>query len=73
MSALPSGDLEIKAAEERERLHSSVQELRSCVRDNLDVTKHTRENLGLVCSLAALVGLGAGYAVAGVLLTRRRA
>jgi hypothetical protein len=73
MSALPSGDLELKAARERERLHSSVQELRWCVRDNLDVTKHTRENLGLVSTLAALVGLGAGYAVAGVLVPRRKA
>ena len=73
MSELPSGELELNAARERERLHSSVQELRWCARDNLDVTKHTRENLRLVCSLAALVGLGAGYAVAGVLVPRRKA
>ena len=73
MSPLPSGDLELKAAEERKRLHSSVLELRSCVRENLDVTKHTRENLGLICSLAALVGLSAGYALAGLFLSARKA
>ena len=72
MSALPTGDLELKAAAQRERLHSSVQELRWCLRDNLDLTKRTRENLRLVCSLAALVGLGAGYAAAGVLVPRRK-
>lgn len=73
MSPLTSSDLEAKAAEERERLHSSVLELRSCVRDSLDVAKHTRENLGLICSVAALVGLAAGYAAAGIFVRPRNA
>ena len=72
MSPLPSRDLELRAAAERERLHSSVLELRSCVRDKLDVTKHARENLKLICSVAALVGVTAGYAVAGAFVGHRR-
>jgi hypothetical protein len=72
MSPLPTTDLEIKAARERERLHSSVLELRSRVRESLDMERQMRENLRLICSVAALVGLASGYAVAGGFFVGRR-
>ena len=66
MSGLPSHDLEAKAANDRRRLHSSVEELRSHLRDTLDVKKNTRDHLGLACAVAALVGVTAGYAFTGI-------
>jgi len=66
MSDLPSYDLEAKAAEDRRRLHESVEQLRCRVRETLDVKKNARENLGLACSVSAAVGLVAGYAVTGI-------
>ena len=73
MSSLPPADLQLKAAKERERLHSSVEELRMCVRDTLDVERLTRKNLKWVGSAAAVVGLAAGYATAGLFVRRRNA
>ena len=65
MTELPSYDLELKAAEERRRLHRSLAELRNRVHEELDVKKRVRENLGAACALAALVSLGVGYTIAG--------
>ncbi len=66
MNGLPSRDLQEKAADDRRRLHTSVEELRSHLRDTLDVKKNTREHLGLACAVAALVGVTAGYAFTGI-------
>lgn len=63
MSGLPSYDLELKASEERKRLHASVAELKFHVRDSLDVNKQVREHLGIACGAAALLGLVVGYSV----------
>lgn len=66
MNGLPAHDLEEKAAEDRRRLHSSVEELRVHLKDSLDIKKNTREHLGLVCSVAALLGVTLGYAFTGI-------
>jgi hypothetical protein len=66
MAELPSYDLELKAAEERRRLHATLAELRSRVHAELDVKKRVRDHLGAVCGVAALLGLGLGYSVAGL-------
>lgn len=66
MDGLPSYDLELKAADERQRLHERVAELKSCLNESLDLRKNTREHLGAICTGAALIALAAGYAVAGV-------
>ena len=66
MTDLPSYDLELKAAEDRRRLHRTVSELKSAVRDKLDVNKNVRQHLGLLCGISALLGLAAGYTVTGV-------
>lgn len=66
MSDLPSYELEAQAGEDRRRLHSSVTQLRFKLRENLDVKKNTREHLGLLCSVAGVTALAAGYAFAGI-------
>ena len=66
MDGLPSYDLELKAADERQRLHQSVAELRSCLNESLDLRKNAREHLGSICAATALVGLATGYVVAGI-------
>ena len=66
MTDLPSYDLELKAADDRRRLHETASELRSTVRDKLDVNKNAREHLGLLCGISALIGLAAGYTVTGI-------
>ena len=68
MTELPSYDLELKAAEERRRLHGTLAELRSRVHQELDVKKRVREHLGAVCGIVGLLSLGLGYSVAGLFL-----
>ena len=66
MTELPSYDLELKAAQERRRLHGSLAELRSRVHEELDVKKRVREHLGAACGIAALLSLGLGYSITGL-------
>ena len=66
MTELPSYDLELKAAEERRRLHGTLAELRSRVQEELDVKRRVREHLGAACGIAALLSLGLGYSAAGL-------
>lgn len=66
MNGLPAHDLVEKAAEDRRRLHTSVEELRGHLKDTLDVKKNTREHLGLACGVAALLGVTVGYAFTGI-------
>jgi hypothetical protein len=66
MNSFPAHDLEQKAAEDRRRLHSSVEELRVHLKESLDIKKNTREHLGLACSVAALMGVTLGYAFTGI-------
>lgn len=70
MEGLPSYDLELKAADERLRLHTSVAELRSSLSHALDVRKNAREHLGSACAITALVGVVMGYAVTGVFTSK---
>ena len=66
MTDLPSYDLELKAADNRRRLHRTVNELKSAVRDKLDVNRKVREHLGPICVIAAVIGLAAGSTVTGI-------
>lgn len=70
MSDLPSYDLELKAADDRRRLHESVEQLRSQLRETFDVKKNASEHLGLACSLSAGIALAAGYVVTGIFAHR---
>jgi hypothetical protein len=66
MSTLPSADLELRAADERKRLHSSVTELKSRVRETLDVKRNVREHVAVASGIVGVVCLIAGYGLAGM-------
>jgi len=66
LAELPSSELLLRAADERRRLHHTVAELRSRVRQELDPKKQVRDNLGIACGIAAALGLALGYSVAGL-------
>lgn len=66
MAELPSYDLELKAADERRRLHEVVAEFRGSLRENLDMKKQIRERLLAACGVAAVLGLGVGYSLTGL-------
>jgi hypothetical protein len=68
MAELPSYDLELKAADDRRRLHQVVSEFRDRVREDLDVKKRIREHLLPAGAAAAVVGLACGYSLAGLFL-----
>lgn len=62
--------LEQLAAEQRNRLHYSVHELKSQVRDRLDVKSQARQHMLQVSAAVALFGLALGFSFAG-LFSRR--
>ena len=73
-SHFPAEILEQRAAEQRQRIHNSVDELKSSltetVREHLDVEGHAREHIWRFVAAAAMVALVSGYNVAGM-FTRR--
>ncbi|GAC1438516.1 MAG: hypothetical protein NVS1B11_24050 [Terriglobales bacterium] len=70
MSTQPSYDLELKAAEERNRLHGTVTELKARVRETFDVKRNAREYVVPTSGVLAVIGLALGYSFAGM-FTRR--
>jgi hypothetical protein len=71
---LPTEVLEQRAAEQRERIHNSVDELKSSlretVREHLDVKKYAREHVWGLLAVGSLVAMVSGYGLAGM-FTRR--
>jgi ElaB/YqjD/DUF883 family membrane-anchored ribosome-binding protein len=67
---MPAEVLEHRAAEQRRRLHNSVSELRSSVRETvrekLDVNRYAREYLWPAVGTVSLVGLVLGYGLGGM-------
>lgn len=63
---LPTDILEQRAAEQRRRLHNSVVEMRSQVRERLDYRKMTRQYLVPASAVAGLIGLAFGHSLAGI-------
>lgn len=57
--------LEQRAAIQRERMHDSVQELRSTVRERLGVQKAARAYVWPFSAAAGLVAFVVGYLIAG--------
>jgi 5-methylcytosine-specific restriction endonuclease McrBC GTP-binding regulatory subunit McrB len=66
MSSLPSYDLELKAANERQRLHDSVTELKVRLNESLDVRKNIRQHFPVVGATSAVLALVAGYYFTGM-------
>jgi len=67
---LPPEVLENQAADQRRKLHNRVVELRSTIRESLDVRRNAREYLAPAAGVAALAGLVLGYGFTGM-FTRR--
>ena len=66
MSTTPTYELELRAAEQRKRLHTSVEALKEQVREKLDVKRNARQHLGLVSGIVSVLGLALGYGFAGI-------
>jgi hypothetical protein len=60
-----SPELEERAANQRQRLHDSVAELRTNVRDRLDVHRAAQTYLWPASAVAALGSLVLGWAITG--------
>ena len=69
-STLPTYDLQLRAADERRRLHGSVSELKVRVREKMDVQRNAREHVMAGSAVAGFVSLIFGYTIAGM-FTRR--
>ncbi len=63
---VPTDLLERRAAEQRKRLHNSVQELRAAVRERFDLKRNLHEYFGPAAGAAALIGLILGYSSGAV-------
>jgi len=63
---VPTDTLEIRADEQRRQLHNSISELRTQMREKLDIKKNAREYVWPASGIVGLVGLVLGYGVAGV-------
>ncbi len=64
-NSIPSDELEQRAANQRLRLHNSVTELRSSVRERLDVQKAARTYVWKASAIGGLLALALGYGIAG--------
>ncbi len=62
---VPTDVLEQRAASQRQRLHESVEELRSTVRERLDVQKAARVYVLPLSAAAGLLAFALGYGIAG--------
>ncbi len=63
---VPTDILELRAAEQRRRLHNTMSELRETVRERVDVKRQAREHLKPAAGAAALFGLILGYGMGGM-------
>lgn len=69
-SGLPTDVLEQRAAEQRRRLHNTVAEMRSTVREKMDVRKnvdhYSRQYFPQAVAAVGTVGLAVGWALGGM-------
>lgn len=64
---IPTDLLELRAAEQRRRLHNSVAELRLQMRQKLDIRRNARRYFWPASGVVGLLGLMLGYGFGGVL------
>lgn len=67
---LPTEILEQRAIEQRRRLHNSVVELRSTLKERLNVRRTAREYMLPAAGVVAVVGLMMGYSLTGIFTSR---
>jgi hypothetical protein len=65
-NTVPADVLEARAAEQRRQLHNSMTELRSTLRERLDLKKNARQYLWPATGAATAIGLIAGYMFGGI-------
>ena len=63
---------EERAAAQRRQIHGSVQELKSVVRERLDVKKNLRQYIAPAAGFVAVFGAMLGYGVASLFDIKRR-
>ena len=66
-SNIPTELLELRAAEQRRRLHNSVAELRVQMREKLDLRRNARRYFWPASAGVGLCGLMLGYGFGGIL------
>lgn len=66
-SNIPTDLLELRAAEQRRRLHNSVAELRVQMREKLDLRRNARRYFWPASAVVGVCGLMLGYGFGGVL------
>jgi hypothetical protein len=64
---IPTDVLELRAAEQRRRLHNSVAELRLQMRQKLDVRRNAQRYFWPASAVVGLLGLMLGYGFGGIL------
>jgi hypothetical protein len=71
-ATVPTDILELRAAEQRRRIHDSVLELRGHLDEKLDVRRKAAEYVLPASGAAAILGLLFGYGVASMFSSPRR-
>jgi len=65
----PVDNLELRALEERNRLHQTATELRrkiAAVREKVDPVNNAREHFMGAAAVVSVIGLAVGYSFAGI-------
>lgn len=70
MNSLSPEDLENKAAKQRRRIDSSVNEFTETFKEKVNVTNLAREHLLAISAVGAVVGLILGYGLTGIFVRR---
>jgi len=70
MSYEPASELELKAAEQRKRLHNSIVDVTSIVKEKTDVHRIAAKYALPASGIAGLIALIAGYGFAGIFARR---
>ena len=69
---MPPDILEVRAAEERRRIHERVLELRAQMEEKLDVRRQAASYVWPLSAVAIVVGLVVGWGLAGMFSSPRR-
>jgi hypothetical protein len=64
--SMPVDVLEVRAADQRRQLHNTVVELKSNLRESLDIRRNARQYLLPAAGAAAFLGLLLGYGFTGI-------
>lgn len=70
MNSMSPENLENKAAEQRRRIDTSVNELTETLKDKVNFNNIAREHLLPVSAVGAVLGLVLGYGVTGIFVRR---